>query len=170
MIPRRYALYLMIMITLSASFSSCQEFILSGYENLTGPGPAHLMLNISGYDQQSSNHTLRVEISGPIAGSLSFKDIQTETDLGYFQLNSGNYTFDFYVLKDHRETVELSGEVVAEGRTEFSIPEPPEPPPEDEPILDPTNLGFMVVGLLTFGLVLVILRTTEREHVESDEQ
>lgn len=155
---------------LGTQVSLCQTFTLSGYENLTSPGCAHLILTITPVEESWSNLSLRVQISGAMAGTLVFPSVKSETDLGYFSLDAGNYTFDFYVLDKFGATVEQSGSVTAHDRVEFTIPEPPKPPEKKKPIIDPVNLGFMITALFIFGLVLAIYRTTGRpttSHTES---
>jgi hypothetical protein len=136
----------------------CQTFQITGYEELTGPGSAHLML-LSSAIEDLENETLRVEISGPMAGVLIYDEVAGETDLGYFQLEEGNYTFDIYVLETAGATLEESGTALAQGQVTFEIPSPPELPEPDAPLVDPVNLGFMITALFIFGLVLAIWRT-----------
>jgi hypothetical protein len=136
----------------------CQTFTITGYDNLTGPGNAHLILWASSIEGLE-NQTLRVEISGAMAGVLIYNEVLSETDLGYFELEEGNYTFDIYVLETAGATLEESGIAYAQGRVSFTIPSPPDPPEPDEPLIDPENLGFMIAALFISGLVVAIWRT-----------
>jgi len=151
------------MLTLAIGIQAvwCQSFNLSGYENLTEPGDAHLTLSIA--PQESwVNMSLRIEISGSVDGCLLFPRIEPKLDLGYFHLEGGNYTFDVYVVERLGSSLENSGELKAHERIGFTIPASPEPPREKKPIVDPVNLGFMLTGLFIFGLFLLIFRTTGR--------
>jgi hypothetical protein len=145
-----------------------QTFTISGYENLTGPGDAHLTLKTTSIEGLE-NETLRVEISGAMAGVLIYDEVSSETDLGYFQLYEGNYTFDIYVLEIAGATLAESGTALAQGQVRFSIPSPPDPPDPDEPLVDPVNLGFMITALFIFGLILAIWRSGSSGLVPSEE-
>lgn len=138
-----------------------QSFNLSGYGNLTEPGDAHLTLSIAPQERWA-DMSLRVEISGAMAGVLLLPRVEPKVDLGYFYLEGGNYTFDVYVVERLGTGLEDSGDIDAHEQVGFTIPGAPEPPRSKKPILDPVNLGFMLTGLFIFGLILVITRTTGR--------
>jgi hypothetical protein len=133
----------------------CQPFNLTGHESLSGPGDAQLILQAESDDWE--NQTLRVEFSGPTEGVLVYERVEDRADLGFFYLQAGNYTFDIYVLEKIGPTVELSGSVAAHETLKFSIPSPP-PEDSDNPLIDPVNLGFMLVALFIFGLLVIIAR------------
>jgi hypothetical protein len=145
-----------------------QTFTITGYENLTEPGDAHLILKSTSIEGME-NETLRVEISGAMAGVLIYDEVTSETDLGYFQLDEGNYTFDIYILETAGATLAESGNALAQGQVRFSIPSPPDIPDPDEPLLDPVNLGFMITALFIFGLVLAIWRSGSHGPAPSEE-
>ena len=146
-----------------------QLFSLTGYENLTGPGDAHLFLNAI-LQEEWVNQTLRIEISGPTVGVLLYPRVKEQTDLGHFQLEAGNYTMEVYVIEKLGATVEQSGFSFAHETIEFAVPKGPEPPKPDEPILDPVNIGFMITALFIFGLVVAIWRSTKRPVVPPSEK
>jgi len=145
-----------------------QTFTITGYEDLTGPGNAHLILKATSIEGLE-NQTLRVEISGAMAGVLIYNEVVSETDLGYFQLDEGNYTFDIYVLETIGATLAESGTAFAQGQVRFRIPSPPDIPDPEKPLVDPVNLGFMITALFIFGLVLAIWRTGSSGPRRSEE-
>jgi hypothetical protein len=148
------------MLVLLAQYCEAGHFSITGYEELDRPGEARLLLH-SDIDPDWANQTLRVEISGAQVATLIYDTIEEQTDLGFFPLAAGNYTFDIYVLENLGATVEQSGSSAAHETIRFEIPRGPEPPPADEPLIDPVDLGFMIVALFLFGLVLAIWRTRE---------
>jgi hypothetical protein len=162
LVPSLVLVLLMIQTCLS------QSFTITGYEDLTGPGNAHLVLKATAIEGLE-NQTLRVEISGAMAGVLIYSEIVPETDLGYFQLDEGNYTFDIYILETAGATLAKSGTAFAQGQVRFSIPSPPDSPDPDKPLVDPVNLGFMITALFIFGLVLAIWRTGSSDPRSSEE-
>ena len=148
-------------ISLIAPAVSGAYFTISGHENLTEPGVAHLLL-ISDVQEEWQNQTLRVEISGRMDGVLQYQTVESTTDLGYFDLSAGNYTLTVYVLPELSHSIGASGSVTYQESIDFSVPDSPEPPEPDKPLIDPENLGFMITGLFVFGLLLTIWRTTNR--------
>jgi len=150
-----------VAVVIGIQASCCQSFNLSGHENLTQPGDAHLILSIAPQETWAKM-SLRIEISGAMAGVLLFPRIEPKLDLAYFYLEGGNYTFDIYVVERLGSRLEDSGDLEAHEQIGFTIPSGPEPPRERKPIIDPVNLGFMLTGLFTFGLLLLIFRTTGR--------
>ncbi len=156
----RFAL-LMVPVMVVTQPSWCQFFNLSGYENLTEPGDAQLTLRIAPQEEWT-NMSLRIEISGAMAGVLLYPRVEPRVDLGYFFLEGGNYTFDFYVVERLGAGLEDSGDIAAHEQISFTIPGRPEPPRSKKPIIDPVNLGFMLTGLFVFGLILIITRTTTK--------
>ncbi len=156
----------MLLACLGIQACLCQTFSITGYENLTAPGDAHLFLTASSVPEGWMNQTLRIEMSGAMAGTLIYSEVLTRTDLGHFDMKAGNYTFDIYVLERFGATVGQSGSVAAHEEVTFSIPEGPGPKEPDESLIDPVNLGFMIIALFIFGLVLVIWRPTSRPTKE----
>ncbi len=147
----------------------CLDFDLTGHQNLTGPGAANLMLTISPYNESLINRSLRIEISGAMAGTLVLPEVERKTDLGYFQLAAGNYSFNYYVVERMEESLEHSGDLIAHGSSEFTIHAQPEPANEEEKLLDPVNLGFMAVALFVLALILIIHQTSEYQEGEEDQ-
>jgi len=149
-----------IMLGLTGALSvQAQSFTLLGYENMTGPGDAHLLLRIDSIPENWSNSSLRLEIAGPTTGTLILPGVRPENDLGYFSLAAGNYTVDIYVLERPGPTLQESGGVLSHGEVTFSVPHAPQPPEKKKTLIDPVDLGFMVTALVVFGLVLAIVQT-----------
>ncbi len=163
------AAFVLAILALAAQTCLGQLFSLTGYENLTGPGEAHLFLTTTPQEDWV-NQTLRIEIAGPTVGLLLYPEVEAETDLGYFQLKAGDYTMDVYVLEKLGATVAQSGSSSAHEKIEFTVPKGPDPPKPDEPLLDPVNIGFMITALFIFGLVVAIWRSTKRPVIPADGQ
>ena len=142
--------------------AAAQNFVLTGYENITGSGTAHLILTIDPCPEEWSNFSLRIEMDGPTTGVLIYPRVDRVTDLGYLALRAGNYTVDVYVLRESGPVVE-NYQIVDHETLRFEIPPKP-PQPERKKWIDRDTVGYIAASLFVIGLFYLMVSSSRSEE------